>query len=125
VSEERQKIGGVGVTIHTSKSIPPKNRHKVVNPELLKTYKPESIGMFGIWHVFWDNSELPESREAWQRSEAFSPVICNNNLHAGTTTCRQGEGICALTLTSALRTHSDRLFHIALAAYSIAGPNKL
>ena len=86
--ESSQKIGGVGVTIYSSKAIPPKNRTKVlmefemdaeaiavaavgqfrvikvnyrgggpsipgnedivaVYRELLKTYKPRSIGMFG------------------------------------------------------------------------------
>lgn len=88
VTEESQKIGGVGVTIYAPKEIPAKNRNKVlmefemdaeaiavaslgqfkvikvnyrgggpsiagnedivaVYRELLKTYKPKSIGMFG------------------------------------------------------------------------------
>lgn len=88
VIEESQKIGGVGVTIYSAKSIPPENRGKVlmefemdaeaiavanlgrfkvmkvnyrgggpsipgnedivvVYRELLKTYRPKSIGMFG------------------------------------------------------------------------------
>jgi pimeloyl-ACP methyl ester carboxylesterase len=88
VTEEDQKIGGVGVTIYSPKTIPPKNRNKVVMEfemdaeaiavaslgqlkvikvnyrgggpsipgnedivavyrELLKTYKPKNIGMFG------------------------------------------------------------------------------
>jgi len=88
VVEESGKIGGVGVTIYSSKTIPPKNRNKVlmefemdaeaiavaslgqlkvikvnyrgggpsipgnedivaVYRELLKTYKPGNIGMFG------------------------------------------------------------------------------
>ncbi len=88
VTEESQKIGGVGVTIYSPKAIPSKNRRKVlmefqkdaeaiavaslgqlkvikvnyrgggpsisgnedvvaVYRELLKTYKPGSIGMFG------------------------------------------------------------------------------
>jgi monoterpene epsilon-lactone hydrolase len=88
VVEERQKIGGVGVTIYSPRTIPPKNRNKVamefemdaeaiavaslgqmkvikvnyrgggpsiagnedivaVYGEVLKTYKPKSIAMFG------------------------------------------------------------------------------
>jgi monoterpene epsilon-lactone hydrolase len=88
VAEESSRIGGVGVTIYSPKTIPPRNRHRVlmefemdaeaiavaslgqikvikvnyrgggpsipgnedivaVYRELLKSYKPKSIGMFG------------------------------------------------------------------------------